>query len=213
MEGIPGPGAHFYSNIVANSPFIKDFYREVVEEICAEATSGRVLDIGTGPGLIPLDIARSLPDVEVKAIDISPAMVDIAVNHAINAGLSGQVQFQCGSAEKIPFPDECFDLVLSTLSFHHWAKPVECLKEVLRVLKKGGEMWIYEIKWDLTQENKNQIRKKYGRALTFMVVNFVRMHSSLSASRIQEVISLKELGYSEIVAEDKSAFVKLRLVK
>jgi ubiquinone/menaquinone biosynthesis C-methylase UbiE len=212
MEGIPGFGASIYSKIVANSPFIKDFYREVVEEICARFPSGRLLDIGTGPGVIPLAIALKSNGLAVDAIDISSAMVEIAGKNAADAGLSERVKFQFGSAEKIPFQDGSFDLVLTTLSFHHWARPYECLKEVHRVLKAGGELWIYEIKWDLTQENRDQVKKKYGRFLAFLVLNFVRAHSSISLGTIKQVQSYKDLGFSEITPEDRGAFVKLRLV-
>jgi ubiquinone/menaquinone biosynthesis C-methylase UbiE len=213
MEGIPGFAANVYSALVSKSPFIKDFYSAVVNEVCAKLVSGRLLDIGTGPGVIPLEIARKSASLVINAIDISPAMVEIAGKKAGEAGLSGRVNFQYGSAEKIPFEDSSFDIVLATLSFHHWAKPFECLKEVQRVLKTGGESWIYEIKWDMTQEDKQQLKKKYGWFLSFLIVNFIRGHSSISLRKIQQVQSYKDIGFSEIVAEDKGAFVKLRLIK
>jgi ubiquinone/menaquinone biosynthesis C-methylase UbiE len=213
MEGIPGPGAYFYSKFVTNSPFIKDFYQMVEDEVGAKLPSGRLLDIGTGPGRVPLAIARKLTTLVIDAIDISSAMVDIATGNARKAGLEQRVKFQYGSAEKIPFEDGVFDLVMATLSFHHWAKPEECLKEVRRVLKPGGELWIYEFKWDLTPENKEQVKKKYGPVLAFMVLNMVRSHSSISFSKIQQVQSYKDIGFSEITAEDKGIFVKLKLVK
>jgi ubiquinone/menaquinone biosynthesis C-methylase UbiE len=213
MEAIPGPGAFVYSKIVANSPFARDFYRMVQEEVCAKLSSGRMLDIGTGPGVVPLEIARKCPGAELNAIDISSAMVEIATANSQKAGLSQRVKFQYGSAEKIPFEDAAFGLVITTLSFHHWARPVECLKEVRRVLKAGGELWIYEIKWDLTPENKEDVRKRYGPFLAFLIVNFVRNHSSISLSKIQQVKSYRDIGFTEITTEDKGLFVKLKLVK
>jgi len=213
MEGIPGPGAFVYSKIVANSPFAKDFYREVVEEICARFPSGRVLDIGTGPGVIPIAMALKSNGLEIVAIDISQAMVEIAGKNAVEAGASDRVKFQYGSAEKIPFTDGSFDLVLATLSFHHWARPYECLKEVYRVLKARGELWIYEIKWDLTRENRDQLKQRYGGFLAFVITNFVRGHSSISLGKIQQVQSYQDIGFARIIPEDRGAFVKLKLVK
>ncbi|MHB8086396.1 MAG: class I SAM-dependent methyltransferase [Dehalococcoidia bacterium] len=213
MESIPGPGAWIYSKIVARSPFILDLYEAVAEEVSSKIASGRILDIGTGPGLVPLEIARKSKTLEIYAIDISHAMVEIADQNARNAGLSERAHFHYGSAEEIPFEKDYFDLVITTLSFHHWAKPEDCLKEVSRVLKENGELWIYEIKHEPTEENRNGLKRKYGPFLSFMVLNFVRAHSSIGFHKIQEVQSYKNLGFRETAVEDKGMFVKLRLKK
>ncbi len=210
IEGIPNPGAKVYSIIVARSPIMKDFYRDVTEEVSSKASSGKILDIGTGPGRIPLEIARRSRNLEIEAIDISPAMVRIASKNAKDADLSGHVQFRYGSAESIPFEDGYFDLVISTLSFHHWAKPTECLKEIHRVLRNGGEAWIYDLRRDPTKEARAQLRNRYGWFLSFLVLYFVRLHSSVRLQDVQEVISLSEIGFSEKSMEDRGIILKLR---
>ena len=210
IEGIPNPGAKVYSIIVARSPVMKDFYREVAEEVCSKVSSGKILDIGTGPGYVPLEIARRSQNSEIKAIDISPAMVRIASKNAKDAELSGHVQFQYGSAESIPFEDGYFDLIISTLSFHHWAKPRECLNEIHRVLRNGSEAWIYDLRRDPTKEARAQLRNRYGWFLSFLILYVVRLHSSVT---LQEVISLSETGFSKKGMEDRGIILKLRLVK
>jgi ubiquinone/menaquinone biosynthesis C-methylase UbiE len=213
IEGIPGPGAKVYSTIVAGSPVMQDFYREVTREIALKVSSGKILDIGTGPGYIPIEVARASKNVEVKAIDISSAMVTIARRKAEDAGLSQRVQFECGSAEHIPYGDGYFDLVVSTLSFHHWANRLECLKEIHRVLKIGGEAWIYEIRKDTTREAKKQLKDRYGRFLSFIVLYLVRLHSSMKLQEFEKIISLPQLGFSKMTIEDRGLALKLRLVK
>ena len=213
IDGIPNPGAKVYSIIVAISPIMKDFYREVGEEVSSKTSSARILDIGTGPGYVPLEIARRSQNLEIEAIDISPAMVRIASKNAKDADLSGHVQFRYGSAESIPFEDGYFDLVISTLSFHHWAKPTECLKEIHRVLRNGGEAWIYDLRRDPTKEARAQLRNRHGWFLSFLVLYFVRLHSSVRLQDIQEVISLSEIGFSEKSMEDRGIILKLRLLK
>ncbi len=213
FEGIPGPGAKIYSKVVAGSLIMQDFYREVTGEIASKVSSGRILDIGTGPGYIPIEVARASKNVEVKAIDISSAMVMIARQKAEDAGLSQRVQFEYGSAEHIPYGDGYFDLVISTLSFHHWANRIECLKEIHRVLKTGGEAWIYELRKDTTSEAKKQLKDRYGRLLSFIVLYLVRLHSSVKLQVFQKIISLPQLGFSKMIVEDKGLALKLRLVK
>jgi ubiquinone/menaquinone biosynthesis C-methylase UbiE len=213
IEGIPGPGAKVYSTIVAGSLIMQDFYREVTGEIASKVPSGRILDIGTGPGYIPIEVARASQNVEVKAIDISSAMVMIARQKAEDAGLSQRVQFEYGSAEHIPYGDGYFDLVVSTLSFHHWANRIECLKEMHRVLKVGGEAWIYELRKDTTPEAKKQLKDRYGRFVSFIVLYSVRLHSAMSLQEFEKITLLPQLGFSEMTIEDRGLALKLRLVK
>jgi ubiquinone/menaquinone biosynthesis C-methylase UbiE len=213
IEGIPGPGAFFYSNIVVKSPIMKDFYHLVVAEVLSKLPSGRILDIGTGPGDIPLEIAKSSKVLEIKAIDISPAMVDIAGQNSRKVGLEQRVEFLPGSAEKIPFPDGYFDLVISSNSFHHWTEPQKCLKEIKRVLKYGGEAWIYDLRKDLTKEVKSETRKKYGWLMSSIFLYFVRLHSAVRAQNAQKLLSDPGLGYSSTGLADRGIILKQELRK
>jgi ubiquinone/menaquinone biosynthesis C-methylase UbiE len=140
-------------------------------------------------------------------------MVRIASKNAKDAGLSGRVKFQYGSAESIPFGDGYFDLIISTLSFHHWANPRECLKEIHRVLKNGGETWIYDLRRDVTKEVRSQLTNRYGWFLSFLVLYFVRLHSSVRLQEVRELVSLSEIGFSEKSMEDRGITLKLRLLK
>jgi ubiquinone/menaquinone biosynthesis C-methylase UbiE len=213
IEGIPGPAAKIYSTVVAKSLNINDFYRDVAREVTTKLSTGTILDIGTGPGYVPIDIARESSSLEVKAIDISPAMVAIASKNAQKAGLERRVQFKFGSAEKIPFEDKSFDLIISTLSFHHWAKPEKCFQEIYRALKPGGEAWIYEIRQDVPEEAKQQLRKSYGWFLTFLVLYVVRLHSSVRLQRFKELCTVCKDNFSKIETEEKGITMKLRMVK
>jgi ubiquinone/menaquinone biosynthesis C-methylase UbiE len=213
IEGIPGPGAKIYSTVVAKSKIINDFYRDVAIEVTTKLSAGTILDIGTGPGYVPIDIARESSSLEVKAIDISPAMVAIASKNAQKAGLERRVQFKFGSAEKIPFEDKSFDLIISTLSFHHWARPEKCFQEIHRALKPGGEAWIYEIRQDVPEEAKQQLRKSYGWFLTFLVLYVVRLHSSVKLQRFKELCTVCKDNFSKIETEEKGITMKLRMVK
>jgi ubiquinone/menaquinone biosynthesis C-methylase UbiE len=52
--------------------------------------------------------------------------------------LAPNVIFQCAAAEALPFPDQTAEVVLSSLSFHHWADQPKGLQEIARVLRPGG---------------------------------------------------------------------------
>ncbi len=210
IEGIFGPGAGVYSFITDKNPFFKDFYLQVAAEVVAKLPSGRVLDIGTGPGHLPISIARMSPSLDIMAIDISQAMVEMADHNAAHSGLDCRIKFVLGSAESIPFDDGYFDLVISTLSLHHWADAPACMKEIRRVLKPGGEAWIYDIQRDVTSEGKQQLYRQYGRLVTAILLYFVRAHSSMGAQKIKGLLAQPGLGLSSSL-EDRGFIFKLCL--
>ena len=74
-------------------------------------TCGRVLDIGTGPGWIPVELALRHPRWEIWAVDPSQDMLTHAEDAARRAGVAGRMHFIQGEAGKLPFERGMFDLV------------------------------------------------------------------------------------------------------
>jgi ubiquinone/menaquinone biosynthesis C-methylase UbiE len=102
-----------------------------------------VLDVGTGPGRLPVEIARRSPQVRVTGLDVSPRMIE-AARAAIEPGQ--QVVAEVGDVARLPYPDGSVDLVVSTLSQHHWPDPAAAIQELARVLAPGGRIWIYDLR-------------------------------------------------------------------
>jgi len=213
IESIPNPGARVYSWIARKSPPLRDLCLGVAEEVTAKLIAGRILDVGTGPGYLPVEIAKRAPNLELVGIDLSPAMVAIATKNAEKREVSDRVRVQRANAADLPFEDGYFDLVVSTLSLHHWLRPSECLKEINRVLKENGEAWIYDARRDTTKEVNVQFRKRYGWFLAFLFLNLVRTHSSITVREIDEILSSPEIGFSKRSVVDKGVILKLQLVK
>ncbi|MBW2038094.1 MAG: class I SAM-dependent methyltransferase [Deltaproteobacteria bacterium] len=109
---------------------------------------GLALDVGTGPGVFPLWIARSLPEIEFLAIDLSPAMVKVAQANAKEIGLEDRVHFQLGSAYALPLKDKTIDLVICVNTLHHLEDPLPFFNEVARVLKEGGRFVMVDLRRD-----------------------------------------------------------------
>jgi ubiquinone/menaquinone biosynthesis C-methylase UbiE len=63
--------------------------------------------------------------------------------------MEDRVDFRLGNVEKIPFPEQSLDLVISTASLHHWTDPVKVLNEVDRVLRPGGAYYIIDLRRDM----------------------------------------------------------------
>lgn len=123
-------------------------YREVV----ARATSrirGRVLDVGTGFGMLAIVLAERNPDVEIVGLDVSGRMIGAGKRLVEQRGLASRISFELADARRMPFPDDHFDAVVSYGSLHHWSEPVPVLDEIDRVRKRDGVVYVADIRRDI----------------------------------------------------------------
>ena len=95
----------------------------------------RVLEIGCGMGLHSELMVRA--GAILSAIDLSPTSVEATTNRFSLKGLNGNIQQADG--EEIPFPDHTFDFVWSWGVIHHSSRTARIVREISRVLKRGGE--------------------------------------------------------------------------
>jgi len=137
-----GPMARLYDLF---SSAIDSFYARIARRLTDTTSSGQVLDVGCGPGRLAVHLARQAPGLTVTGIDISSDMIELARRRAEVSNLSDRVHFQVADVGALPFPDNQFDLVVSTLSLHHWPDPVRGLVEIRRVLKPAGQACIYDV--------------------------------------------------------------------
>ena len=97
----------------------------------------RLLDGGCGPGTMTIELAEIVAPAEVVGIDIEPSQIELARTTAAERGVSN-VRYEVADLYSLPFPDESFDAVLLHGVLEHLSDPVRGLREVLRVLKRGG---------------------------------------------------------------------------
>lgn len=147
--GIFAPrGARLY-NAVAPT-LLRPLYGRVAGDVAAlaegDGSRPRVLEIGSGPGEVALEIARRLPLASVLGVDLADAMVDRARQRARDAGVHARVEFTLADAANLPIPDGSFDIAVSTLSLHHWAEPGAVFAELGRVLRPAGVALVYDLR-------------------------------------------------------------------
>ena len=119
---------------------VREFRQRVVT--LAQLQPGeQVLDVGCGTGTLALEVARRVGrSGRVAGIDPGPQQIARACAKAARRGLS--IEFQIGVIEQLPFPDQTFDVVFSTLMMHHLPAPLkrQGLSEIARVLKTRGRL-------------------------------------------------------------------------
>jgi len=97
-----------------------------------------ILEIGFGPGVSTQMASEKASQGFVAGIDHSRTMVQAASQRNATAIRSGRMELKYGDVASLPYPDQSFDIVFSLHSIYFWPKPVDCLKEIKRVLKPDG---------------------------------------------------------------------------
>jgi ubiquinone/menaquinone biosynthesis C-methylase UbiE len=97
---------------------------------------GTVLELGCGTGFFLLNLKLAGVVDEGHVTDLSPGMVEVAQRNATNLGFD--IEGRVADAERIPYADDTFDLVVGHAVLHHIPDVEQAFREVLRVLKPGG---------------------------------------------------------------------------
>jgi SAM-dependent methyltransferase len=122
---------------------IRQMFAPVTPALLEDARIDRgdaVLDIATGPGYPALDVAAYVgPEGRVVGIDPAPEMVAAARRESDRLAL-GNTQFEVAFADRLPFPADTFDAVISRFGAMFFPSPVDGVREMLRMLKPGKKL-------------------------------------------------------------------------
>jgi ubiquinone/menaquinone biosynthesis C-methylase UbiE len=130
----------------------------------------RILEIGFGPGVATQMASEKASKGFVSGIDHSSIMVQAASKRNADAIRSGRMELNQGDVASLPYPDESFDIAFSLHSIYFWQNPVDCLKQLRRVLKPGGLLAITiqpKDKWE-PNVDANIMTLYFGKALASM---------------------------------------------
>ncbi len=124
----------------------RDVFPVIARDILPEMQSvRRALDAGCGPGQFTIMAAEAAPSASVTGIDLAPTMIELARAHAAVSTAAARLHFEVADVMHLPFPDNHFDVVMSSGSIKHWPDPAAGLRELHRVLVPGGRAYIVEM--------------------------------------------------------------------
>ena len=120
--------------------FFSEDIREKAFSVAGVKKGKIAADIGAGSGFISEGLIGK--GLKVIAVDQSEAM--LAEMRKKFSGTEG-IEYRLGEAEKLPIPDEAVDYVFANMYIHHVESPQEAIKEMVRILKPGGELVITDM--------------------------------------------------------------------
>lgn len=213
IERIPAPLASLYEK--ATRLVIESYYSGLAEEVVSRFQEGALLDLGTGPGYLPIEIVKRSPSIRCDGIDLSGKLIKMARVNARKAGVANRLNFEIGNAAEIPFEDGSYDMVISTGMIHMLKDPVKVLRECYRVLRPGGEAWIY----DPARVSSHLDKEKWKASLNvmerlsyvlFMLFICVSPPHTYSREQVEEMIAATQFKEYDIEEEDKEIRIRLK---
>jgi ubiquinone/menaquinone biosynthesis C-methylase UbiE len=150
----------------------------------------QVLDIGCGTGRALGEVAKLTDGKGVfYGVDLSTKMIENAKEHFKN---NDNFHFIKSSSESVPLENDLFDIIISTNSFHHYLHPEKAMKEIHRLLKPGGKIYILDPTADLL------IVKIANKIIKLFEPGHVKLYSTDEFRRLILDAGLKYAGCNAI---------------
>src|SRR3982751_5886249 len=128
-------------------PLLFEPYAAEVARRAAAFRPKRILEVAAGTGIVTEAVHRALPEAEIVAIDLNPAMLNVASQRIESA----KVSFQPADALHLPFENGSFDLVVCQFGLMFYPDRVKGNAEARRVLRDGGKY--LAVIWDRLDRN------------------------------------------------------------
>ena len=170
-----------------NEVFCNDFFA------ARNLTDGvQILDVGTGTAQIPIAMCKRNSGLKITAMDLAESMLTLGNKNIQTSLLEDCITLVQVDSKKMPYPDESFDQVISNSIIHHIPNPVECFKEMIRVTKKDGLLFVRDLlRPDSIAELQNIVNLHAGDATPKQKQLFTdSLHASLSLTEVREMVKL-----------------------
>lgn len=149
LEAIDDPSVERFFSFVSKLPHMVLMRKWVAERAVRLMPRGAAADLGCGPGLLVVEMAKRAPELKLTGVDLAEDLLEEGRRYAAIEDVYERVDFKNGNVQELPFEDESLDLVVSTLSLHHWVDPVAVFNEIERVLRPGGAFLVFDLRRDM----------------------------------------------------------------
>jgi len=140
------PGVGAYDRVAG--VFLGGYYDGIAADcagVLASMEHPAILEVGPGPGHLAERLLTRIPGASWTGLDVDPAMLAAAARRLAAAGLVERSATVDADVAAMPFDDGAFDLVVSSLSAHHWLDAEAGFREIRRVLRPGGVALVFDL--------------------------------------------------------------------
>ena len=184
-----------------------------VERLFELGASGHMLDIGTGPGQIPLAICERDAAARVTGVDLAEHMLRHARGLRERSHHAARLTFRRADAKALDFPDASFDAVFSNTILHHIPDPDPFLREARRVLKPDGALLIRDLFRPETPERVEALVARYAADADATQRGLFRdsLRAALTPDELRAAAAAAGLGHAELTLDsDRHMSLQLR---
>lgn len=173
--------------------------RSFVDDLFAVRTDQRrFLDLGTGPGHIPILVAQEHPEVHVVGVDAAETMLELARKKVAAAGLSERIELQNADVKSMPIADGAFDAVFSNTILHHIPEPIEFLREAWRVC--DGLLFIRDLFRPETEDEAWQLVNLHAEGANDQQrrLFYDSLHAALTLDEARETVAAAGMAHAAV---------------
>lgn len=157
-----------------------------------------IIDGGTGPGYLTLEFLKKTKG-KVHALDYSPHMLEIAKETLRENGLSSkEVFYDLKDIHFTGYQENYADLVVSYSCLHHWERPAEVLKELYRIIKPGGCIFIFDTFKEAAKDAVPLLKKQISEDYLFRFV-VKAFDESYSLDEVEDFVNQADIDDYELV--------------
>jgi len=163
-------------------------FAERALELCPP--EGILLDAGTGTARIPVLMVQRRPTIRIWAVDLSENMLKIGEKNVKEAGVDHRIRLRKVDAKVLPYPDDYFDMVISNSIVHHLPDPLPFLREVNRVTKPNGGIFLRDLIRPRDLRSLEDLTDKYAGDCSEYQKKLYRdsLHASLTLDEVDELV-------------------------
>ena len=172
-----------------NRTFVADFL--AFRKGANHGPAGHILDVGTGTAQIPIELCTRDAHGRVTAIDLAEEMLRVGRENVRRAGLDGRIRLERWDAKRMPCPAGNFDAVISNSIVHHIPEPADVLREMVRVTKPGGAIFVRDLARPADETTLRRLVLQYaGDANAHQQQMFAdSLHAALTVGEIADLVA------------------------
>jgi ubiquinone/menaquinone biosynthesis C-methylase UbiE len=180
--------------------------RRFVDDLLSALTAAhagrplRILDVGTGTALIPIELCRRTAGIHVTGIDLADEMLKLGRTNVAAAGLADRIELKLVDAKGLGLPERSFDAVMSNSIVHHIPEPAGVFREMVHVLQPGGLLFVRDLLRPESAEEVERFVGLYTGGESEQQRQLFRqsLHAALSLEEVRAIVGPLGIGRDEV---------------